>query len=94
MIDKTEHDINRGENAKRILSDNLITEAREHIDAELWRIFRECTPQDAETLQFVKSMQYFHNKYFGFLERAVSDGKIAKINLESRKKTLRERVFG
>ena len=98
MSDKLEREIIRGEQAKRLLSDNLIAEAKEHIDAELWRLFKETTPQDMETLQFVKSMQYFHSKYFGYFERAVIDGKIAKIKLQAEKKTLREtlreRVFG
>ncbi len=94
MTDKTEREIQRGDRAKRLLADDLITGAKEHIEAELWRLFRETKPQDTETLQFCKAMQYFHAKYFAFFERAVSDGKIAQINLESKKKTLRERVFG
>lgn len=87
-------DIERGERARLLLADDTIAEARAHIEAELWRLFKEVGPQDAEALKHIKAMQYFHAKYFAFFERAVSDGKIASINLESRKKTLRERVFG
>lgn len=86
--------IRRGERAKHLLSDDLVREAREHIESELWRLFKEVSPQDAQALAHIKAMQYFHAKYFQFFERAVSDGKIAQINAESRKKTLRERVFG
>ena len=94
MTDKLAQEIDRGERAKRILADELITEAKEHIEAELWRMFKETTPQDAETLKFVKGMQYFHGKYFAFFTKAVTDGKIAQINAETRKKPLRERLFG
>ncbi len=89
-----EHDIDRGERAKRILGDELVIEAKEHIESELWRMFKETTPQDADTLKFVKSMQYFHGKYWAFFERAVTNGKLAQINAETRKKPLRERFFG
>ena len=94
MTDKLAQEIDRGERAKRLLSDDLITEAKEHIEAELWRMFKEVPPQDADTLAFVKGMQYFHGKYFSFFTKAVTDGKLAQINAETRKKTLRERVFG
>ena len=94
MTDKLQKEIERGERAKRLLADETIQEARAHIESELWRLFRETGPQEAETLKNIKAMHYFHQKYYAFFERAVSDGKIAQINLESRKKTLKERVFG
>ena len=71
--------INRGLRADSLLKDQLITEAREHIEAELWRMFKEATPSDNESLAFIKGMQYFHAKYFAFFERAVNDGKMAKL---------------
>lgn len=86
--------IERGHRAQRILQDDLIKDAREHIEAELWRLFKSLPTDDAAGLAQVKAMQYMHGKYFAFFERAVVDGKIAQINVESRKKTLRERVFG
>lgn len=94
MSDKAEADIQRGDRAKIILNDDLVSEARAHIDAELWRLFKDATPQDVDTLKFVKAMQYFHVKYFAFFERSVTDGKMAAIALEAKKKTLRERMFG
>ena len=94
MTDKLQNAIQRGERAKRLLADDLIAEAKNHIEAELWRLFKETTPQDTKTLEFTKAMQYFHAKYFAFFERVVTDGKIAQINLEAKKKTLKERVFG
>lgn len=89
-----EHDIARGERAKRILADELVTEARDHIEAELWRLFKELTPADKPGLEHIKAMQYFHAKYFAFFNQAVTNGKLASINVESRKKPLRERIFG
>lgn len=86
--------INRGNRAGVLLKDQLIIEAREHIEAELWRMFKEATPSDKDSLAFIKGMQYFHAKYFAFFERAVNDGKIAKLNLENKKKTLKERFLG
>lgn len=93
-MDKLQRDIDRGHRAKLLLENPLMVEAREHIEAELWRVFKEIAPQDKDSLAHVKAMQYFHAKYFAFLEKAVTDGKLAQINLEARKKTLREKVFG
>lgn len=86
--------IRRGREAERLLKHELLSGARSHIDAELWRLFREVKPDDLQALTHIKAMQYFHAKYFAFLERAVTDGKLAQINLQAKKKTLRERVFG
>lgn len=93
-MDKLQRDIERGHRVKRLLEDPLLVEAKEHIEAELWRVFKDVGPQDVDSLKHVKAMQYFHAKYFAFLEKAVTDGKLAQINLEAKKKTLRERVFG
>lgn len=89
-----QQEIERGERAKQLLADDLVIEAREHIEAELWRVFKDIAPSDAENLRHIKSMTYFHQKYFQYFERVVANGKIAQINLEAKKKTLRERMFG
>jgi hypothetical protein len=91
MTDKNQTAIDRAERAKRLLSDEILIEAREHIEAELWRMFKEAGPKDNETLSFVKAMHYFHIKYNAFLDKAVTDGKMARLNIESKKKPLRER---
>lgn len=93
MTDKTAQEIDRGERAKRLLGDPLVTEAREHIEAELWRMFKEASPQDAETLAFVKGMQYFHVKYFAFFTKVVTDGKIAQINAGTRPRHTAAEVY-
>lgn len=93
-MDKTESAINRGLKAQNILNDDLIKEAHEHIEAELWRLFKETSPSDKGALEHIKSMQYFHVKYWAYFNRVMTDGKIAQINLEAKKKSLRERVFG
>ena len=79
--------IRRAQNAERILADQLFTEAREHIDAELWRLFCEAKPTDAEALAQIKSMQYMHVKYIAFLKAAATDGKLAKAEIERAKRT-------
>jgi hypothetical protein len=84
----------RGNQAAELLMDPLMVEAKAHIEAELWKQFQTLAPSDAEGLMFVKGMQYLHEKYFAFLSRAVADGKLARIEIERKKKTLKERVFG
>ena len=92
MTDRLEKDIQRGQRAANLLADDLMVEAKAHIEAELWRKFQELAPSAKTELEFVKAMQYFHGKYFAFLQQAIVSGKLAQINLEAKKKSLRERV--
>ncbi len=93
-MDKLETDIRRGLEAQRILDHDIVKEANAHMEAELWRMFKDTSPQDAKTLEFVKAMQYFHGKYWAFMQQAVINGRLAQINLEAKKKSLKERFFG
>lgn len=93
-MDKTEEAIRRGHKAKQILDDDLVKEAHEHIESELWRLFKEASPSNKDTLEHIKAMQYFHVKYWAYFNRVMADGKIAQINLEAKKKTLKDRIFG
>lgn len=94
MKDKLQSDIERGHKAEQIMADPLMIEAREHIEAELWRLFKAAVPTDFEALSQIKSMQYMHTKYEAFLRACINDGKLATLELDRKKKTLRERVFG
>ena len=94
MSDRLEDEIRRGAKAQALLNEELIQEAKAHIEAELWRKFQELAPSAKSDLEFIKAMQYFHVKYFAFFTQAVTNGKLAQINLEAKKKSLRERVFG
>lgn len=94
MSDRLEKDIQRGQRAANLLNDDLVKEAFEHIEAELWRKFKELPPSAAKDLEFVKGMQYLSVKFRAFFEQAVTNGKLASINLEAKKKSFRERVFG
>lgn len=89
-----EKDIRRGERAKAILEDDLMAEAIAHIDAELWRVFKDAKPNDAETLMHIRQMQYMHTKYQEFFRATIANGRVAQINLEAKKKSLKQRVFG
>lgn len=89
-----EKDISRGLRAKQILEDDLMVEAADHIEKELWRVFNETNPNDAEGLMHVRQMKYMHAKYQEFLRAAVANGRLAQINLEAKKKSLKQRVFG
>ena len=94
MSDKLEKDIQRGQRAANLLADDLVTEAREHIDATIWQMFRDTPPENKDRLAYLAGMAYFHKKYLEFFQAAVTNGKLASINLEAKKKSLRERVFG
>lgn len=89
-----DQDIRRGLNAKLLLDNELFVEAKAHMEAEFWRLFRELKPSDMEGLQFVKQMQYIHVKYQAFFAKAITDGKMAELRVEQKKKSIRERVFG
>lgn len=93
-MDKTEDQIRRGLRAKQILDDDLVKEAHDHIEAEMWRLFKEASPSDKAALEHIKAMQYFHVKYWAYLQRVLTDGKIAQINLEAKKKSWKEQIFG
>lgn len=81
-----EHErIERARRAEQILSDPLMTEAFEHVEAECWRLFREIAPTDLESMQQIKSMQYMHGKYAAFLKRIINDGKMARMELEEKR---------
>ena len=94
MKDKLQTDIERAARAEQIMNDPLMVEARETIEAELWRLFKTAVPTDFEALSQIKSMQYMHTKYEAFLHKCISDGKLARMELERKKKTLRERFIG
>lgn len=94
MTDKLQIAIDRGFRAQRILDDELFKEAAEHIDAECFRLFKSAHPTDAEALAQIAGVQYLHTKYKAFLRSAVQDGQMAQLEVERRKKTLKERVFG
>jgi len=89
-----EKQISRGIRAKQILDDELMVEAKQLIDAKLADQFKKCAPNDAEALMHVRQMQYMHEKYWEVLTAVITNGKVAQINLEAKKKTLRQRVFG
>lgn len=87
-------DIERGHRAAAILGDDLVKDAFEHIDAELWRLFRGTNPGDKDDLAYIRQMQYMREKFAAFFNSAVSNGKIAQMEIDRRKKTMKERVFG
>lgn len=88
-----DQDISRGNRAKLILEDELFKTCVEQIEAEFWRLFKETSPVDQEKLQFIKQMQYIHGKYLAFFTQTITNGKIAEMNVESKKKTLRDKFF-
>ena len=86
--------ISRALRAKQILEDELMVEAKALIDARLAEQFRKCAPNDPEALMHVRQMQYMHEKYWEVLTAVITNGKVAQINLEAKKKSFRQRVFG
>jgi hypothetical protein len=93
MKDK-QSDVERAQRAAQIMADPVMVEAKEHIEAELWRLFKAAVPTDFEALSQIKSMQYMHEKYSAFLNACISNGKMATLEIEREKKSLRQRVLG
>lgn len=74
--------LNRAARAQAILDDPLMREAMAHMESECWEKFKQLAPTDAECIMQVKAMQYFHGKYIAFFQKAVNDGKLAKLEIE------------
>lgn len=89
MSDKLQHAITRGQRAKNIIDDSLFAEASDHIDAECFRLFKATHPTDAEALGQIAGIQYLHSKYKAFLKAAVTDGKMAQLQVERESKLKR-----
>jgi hypothetical protein len=87
-------EIQRGQRAKLLLDDELMQEAKSVIDARIIEQFKKCAPNDSDGLMHVRQMQYVHEKYWEVLTAVITNGKVAQINLEAKKKSLRQKVFG
>ena len=74
--------IKRADKARLLLEDPLMVEALEHMDAECWRLFKTFAPTDTEGVMQVKAMQYMATKFAAFLRSVVTDGKMAKLDVE------------
>ncbi len=85
--------LKRAARAETILADQIMVEAQEHIEAECWRLFKSLQPTDAEGMAQVKAVQYMHAKYLAFLKAAVTDGKMARLELDQKKRGIRERMM-
>ena len=75
------------------MADPIMAEASEHIEAECWRLFKSLQPTDAEGMAQVKAIQYMHAKYQAFLKSALDDGKIARLEVEQKKRGMRDRFL-
>lgn len=80
-MDKRETEINAGIKAESILADPVFIAAKEHIEAEIFRLFTQAAPTDVEALSQIKAMQYMHGKYLDYLKQVVNSGKIAKLEV-------------
>lgn len=87
-------ELHKAARIKQILDDPIVIEAKEHIEAELWRTFKDVKPTDIEALKEIKAMQYYHVKYFAYFSRVLTDGKIATLEIERQKKSVKDRLFG
>ena len=94
-MDKLEERISRETKALGLMNDPVMKQAREHIDTELYRLFKETKPTDTDALSQISGMQYMHTKYLAYLNQCLTDGKMARIELEEKKKRgLKDRIFG
>lgn len=83
-MDQLEIDARRGEQAEQLLAHPLIVEARERLEAEIFRQFKESHLRDKEGREYLRLMQHVATLFFGYLESAVSDGKVAKLEIKQK----------
>lgn len=93
-MDDLEKRVSRANRAAEIISDPLFVEAAQHIEDELWRLFRQALPTDTESLSQIKGMEYMHAKYQAFLKTCIQDGKLARMRIEEAKKPFLKRFLG
>lgn len=63
-----------------------MVEARAEIEAEILAKFKECGVRDVDGLTTIKLMQHVHGLYDRFFKAALNDGKIARLELEKKKR--------
>jgi len=82
MTDKTETDIQRGEQAARLLSEPLLIEALELIESEYTQEWKNSPARDVEGREKLWLMVRTVQKFQQELESVLETGKLAKHKLE------------
>lgn len=83
-----ENQVRRADRAKQLLADELVVEAREQIEQALWEAFKNSPIRDSEGREHLRLMLDCHTKFFGYLQRVVEDGSLARLELEGKRKGL------
>lgn len=93
MTDQTEHEIRRGEQAERLLSDPLLVEAFATIEQELTRQWQDSPARDTQARETLwLSLKLLH-RLQGQLQVVVETGQVAKATLAQRVGQMFSRSF-
>lgn len=86
-----EERIRRAQEAERIWSSEIMSEARETLEKALVAGFAKTPLRDDEGLRRVRMLYEAHRAYESFFRAAIDDGKLAQIDME-RKQSFKERL--
>lgn len=87
-------EVERANDALRIMQNELVKEAFETMDKEIYRQFKAVAPTDSEALMQVRTMQYMREKFEQFFVGVMQNGKVAQMEIDRKKKSLRQRFLG
>lgn len=76
--------IRRAERAQRLLSDELMVEAREHMRESITRALWKRHTLPAEERERLDAMVRYHESFWSWFERVLADGKLAELEERQR----------
>lgn len=76
--------IRRAERAQRLLSDELMVEAREHMRESITRALWKRHTLAAEERERLDAMVRYHESFWSWFERVLADGKLAELEEKQR----------
>lgn len=78
----------RAQEAQLIWESQIMREAREHIERVLVKGFADTPLRDDDGLRRVRMLFEAHKAYESFFRAAIDDGKMARIEIERKKRSL------
>lgn len=87
-----EEEIARGQRAERLLNDELVSEAFAKIEGAIVEQWKSSPVRDTEGQQQLRIMLGLLDRLRGHFTEVVTTGRMASIQLETKRKTLKERI--
>lgn len=87
-----EQRLRRAQAAEALWNDPLMVEARKHIEQAIVDKFKTAPLADKEGLYDVRLLLHVHALYDAFFKQAISDGPVARLEIENRRRGLLDRV--